>query len=788
MRLNWGIKTQVLLITFVPVIAISIFLGSYFTGNLLQNMQDSLWKNGVATALELAFSAEQGVFYGYPDILQQATDKAVNQEDIHAAAIFDKNGRLLAHTGNKLTLPDKETLESITDSFTTIDTQKSVRFIAPITLQDVLINEKDDSINNVTKQTIGWVCVEVARSTITEKRLHVLGTSFFIVLLGLLITYLFAVRLGRNVTNPILVLAKALDKIRKGILDTRVNVNAQGELRILQLGVNAMAQALEENHERMQKNIANATQELRNTLNTIENQNAELIIARREALTASQVKSDFLANMSHEIRTPMNGILGFISLLLESDLNTLQKEYLEIVHQSANSLLKILNDILDLSKFEAGKFDLEHISFDIRKAIKESLLILSANANAKNIQIISHVNSDVPQKMKGDPFRLKQIITNLVSNAIKFTEEGSITLHCKLEHENDDQLFLRINITDTGPGLRKEEQVKLFQAFSQADASITRRHGGTGLGLVICKKIVSQMNGNIGIESEFGQGATFWFTLTLEKDFSEDIEDEPLIIQKSLSNTLFNPSIKVLAVDDNIANIRLVSALLKELNVSVSIAHDGFDALEIASNEAFSLILMDIQMPGLDGVATTQRIQKESKYNKTTPIIALTALSTEKEQQSFLENGMIDCLTKPIDVKKLKEMVEKWVFQKEKTNESSINAETKKQLPIIDWKLAEKLAGNKPDLAREMIDMLMESLPEDKRVISSAVNNNDIEALKSRVHRLHGGCCYCGVPQLKDIAHRFETSLKQTNIINHSLYLELIAAIDNVLAIKLPIT
>ena len=260
MRLNWGIKTQVLLITFIPVIAVSIFLGSYFTRNLLQNMQDSLWKNGVATALELAFSAEQGVFYGYPDILQHATDKAVNQEDIHAAAIFDKNHHLLAHTGNKLLLPSDEALQSITDSFTTIDTNNSVRFIAPITLQDVFISDKEEhsgnnTYSNVTTQTIGWVCVEVARSTITEKKLHVLKTSFFIVLLGLLISSLFAVRLGRNVTNPILVLANALDKIRKGILNTRVKANAQGELKILQLGVNAMAKALEENHERMLKKI-----------------------------------------------------------------------------------------------------------------------------------------------------------------------------------------------------------------------------------------------------------------------------------------------------------------------------------------------------------------------------------------------------------------------------------------------------------------------------------------------------------------------------------------------------
>jgi len=347
-------------------------------------------------------------------MLQLITDRAVTHEDIYAAAIFDKNHTILAYSGNKLSLPPAQTLNSVVGSIFTTNTEESIRFIAPITLQDIAPNTHLGGLRNnnalhptsTTTQVIGWVCVEVQRATLTQKKYHVLKTSTFIVLLGLLISALFAIRLGRNVTQPILDLAKTLDKIAHGSLSTRVAVNARAELKILQSGVNTMAEALEKNHERMQQNIIQATQELRDTLKTIASQNAELDTARKDALAASQIKSDFLANMSHEIRTPMNGILGFISLLLNTELNTVQKNYLHIVHQSANSLLKILNDILDISKLEAGKINLEVIQFDIKDCIEEALLILSANAHKKGIEIVSLVYSDVPLKLKGDAFRM----------------------------------------------------------------------------------------------------------------------------------------------------------------------------------------------------------------------------------------------------------------------------------------------------------------------------------------------------------------------------------------------
>lgn len=909
MRIPFGIKTQVLLITFVPVIVISVFLGGYFTRNLLTNMEHSLWQNGVATALELAFSAEQGVYYENPNVLKLVTDRAVAREDIHAAAIFNKDHVLIAYSGAPLELPSEEVLFSLIGSFLTTATDRGIRFIAPITLQDVVLNDKEDGAwentlhsTSTMKQTIGWVCVEVERSIITEKKYRVIKTSFFIVLLGLLISTLFAIRLGRSVTEPISNLAQALHRIAQGSLSTRVKVTAHAELKMLQSGVNKMAEALEKNHEKMQLNIAQATEELRNTLRTVAIQNAELDTARNEALTASQIKSDFLANMSHEIRTPMNGILGFISLLLETPLNSIQKNYLQIVNQSANSLLKLLNDILDFSKLEAGKIDLECIPFILRDWIEEALLILSANAQSKGLEIISLIYSDVPTLLQGDPFRIKQVITNLISNAIKFTEKGSITLRCMLEDETETDLFLRFSITDTGTGLNPEQQQKLFSAFNQADASISRRHGGTGLGLAICKKIVAQMGGEIGVESQKGMGSTFWFTCKVEKIKADDnvlsshtlegktvllFESRPLqrlalkhwltswnaqviilenfadlndtLLQKYFvdafilscyydpasetmiqayvqtanqylpekimvlihhSNQVFNNQLlsagaqhcltqpfshkklfmslyemlfskktqagtkpfskplSVLITDDNVTNIKLLAAFLADLNIHIKTAENGYAAIELARHEKFDLIFMDIQMPELDGIATAQKIKDVCRLNQNTPIIAITAHVFSSSENPLEKSCINDYLRKPITQQQLYEAIEKWAVSEEA-------APAPIALPrssAIDWPLALKLVGNKENLAREMLQGLIDTLPTEKAAIVKAYEAEDIPALKSMLHRLHGGCCYCGVPELKAATQHFEMILKDTASLDQMAYQRLLKAIEELLA------
>jgi two-component system sensor histidine kinase BarA len=292
-----------------------------------------------------------------------------------------------------------------------------------------------------------------------------------------------------------------------------------------------MAESLQNAQEELQHSVDQATEDVRQNLETIEIQNIELDLARKEALEASRIKSEFLANMSHEIRTPLNGILGFTNLLQKSELTPRQQDYLGTIEKSADSLLAIINEILDFSKIEAGKLVLENIPFNLRDLLQDTLTILAPAAHAKQLELLSLVYRDTPLSLIGDPLRLKQVLTNLVSNAIKFTRAGTIVIRAMLEDESADRAQLRISVQDTGIGLSDDDLRELFQAFSQADNSLSRQAGGTGLGLVISKRLIEQMGGEIGVDSTPEQGSEFWITLSLPKarDDAEDLPRPPLL-------------------------------------------------------------------------------------------------------------------------------------------------------------------------------------------------------------------------------------------------------------------
>ncbi len=308
-------------------------------------------------------------------------------------------------------------------------------------------------------------------------------------------------------------------------METRLPPMGSNELDELASGINRMAETLQSAQEEMQHNIDQATEDVRQNLETIEIQNIELDLARKEALEASRIKSEFLANMSHEIRTPLNGILGFTNLLQKSELSPRQQDYLTTIQKSAESLLGIINEILDFSKIEAGKLVLENLPFNLRDLIQDALTMLAPAAHEKQLELVSLVYRDTLIQLQGDPQRLKQILTNLVGNAIKFTQGGTVAVRAMLEDESDDRAQLRISVQDTGIGLSEEDQQALFKAFSQADNSLSRQAGGTGLGLVISKRLIEQMGGEIGVDSTPGEGAEFWISLSLPK--SRDDNEEP---------------------------------------------------------------------------------------------------------------------------------------------------------------------------------------------------------------------------------------------------------------------
>lgn len=380
------------------------------------------------------------------------------------------------------------------------------------------------------------------------------------------------------------------------------------------------------------------------------------------AQDANDAKTTFLANMSHEIRTPLNGIIGFTDLLKETPLTPLQLEYVTIVNQSGHTLLDIVNDILDLSKIEAGKMEIEVIKTDMVKLLKDSVDIIRFAAGKKSLEVLLNIESAMPRFAKVDPFRLKQILTNLLGNAVKFTEKGEVELKVGYENLENSQGRFTFFIRDTGIGITEEQKQKLFKVFSQADSSTTRKFGGTGLGLVISDMIAQKMGCKIEFNSSHGKGSTFYFNLiaTVEEEQKENASESIGTSCSRLSNT----SLKILIAEDVTVNMLVIASLVKRIVPQAEIieVNNGLQALEYCKKNQVDLILMDVQMPQMDGLKTTEMIRLQQRgVSRHTPIIGQTAGALEEQKERCLAAGMDDFITKPIDYKTLEACLEKYL-------------------------------------------------------------------------------------------------------------------------------
>ena len=398
------------------------------------------------------------------------------------------------------------------------------------------------------------------------------------------------------------------------------------------------------------------------TISDISNQKMaenELLNAKQTAEAATKSKSIFLANMSHEIRTPMNSIIGVINILLQTELTAEQKEYVDIINISGNNLLTIINDILDFSKIEADQITLENIRFNIREEINNIIKLLSIKAIGKGLQLSEKVNTSVPEWVNGDPVRLKQIITNLANNALKFTKEGSVTIEADMIKEGISSYKLKFKVIDTGIGILENEKQRLFKTFSQLEKSTSRKYGGTGLGLAISKKLSHLMGGEIGVESEIKVGSTFWFTVVLDKPQKLEVSTE---VKKP---NIFEPQsrkLSVLLVEDNLLNQKFASATLRKQGHKIDIAENGRTAVEKFEKNEYDLILMDIQMPIMDGITASRKIREiegQRKSNNKVKILAVTAYAMENDRQKCLSAGMDEYLTKPFKPDDLCNMINK---------------------------------------------------------------------------------------------------------------------------------
>ncbi len=507
----------------------------------------------------------------------------------------------------------------------------------------------------------------------------------------------------------------------------------------------------------------------------------------KEATEATLMKSQFLANMSHEIRTPMNGILGFLTLIEKEAYTSKEemKQFAFTAKQSAESLLEILNDILDLSKIESGKMRIAEVDFNLRDVVDESISILSMRAKEKGLTLINNYDGESETYLRGDPVRIRQIIINLLSNAVKFTDKGKIIVDLKTQKISEERFNVSVSITDDGIGIPKEKVSYLFQPFSQIDGSYTRKFGGTGLGLAISKQFINLMDGEINVESELGKGSKFYFNIKLNapKDKSirntsgrlkriTKIDENIQTVAEEVSKVKKEDraKFKLLLAEDNFINQKVALRILSDAGYKADAVTNGKDAFEAVNRNNYDLVLMDIQMPEYDGFSGTKMIRNIPNEKKDIPILAITAHALAGDKEKCIEAGMNDYLSKPIIADQMIKMIDTWVVKSQSSRILISNVQTSNETidekPIFNFEHFESMSGEDKEFQLDLLVSYFDDVEDRMNKLIESINSNDSAKVIAEAHTIKGASYSVGATKVGDEAYAIEISGKHNDLIN----------------------
>ncbi|HGS8102638.1 TPA: ATP-binding protein [Pseudomonas aeruginosa] len=629
-RHGWDIRTRMLAISLGPALLLALLLTAYFTYSRLQDLRQELTHTGQLIADQLAPAAEYGVIAGNTPVLQKLLQATLDTPHVRFIEVRDRNDNILVYV---------EQLSGALQNAAPIDIFHSTIQRQRIALaSDPLLDGASEGDGQSGEDYLGRVVVGMSNDAFSQRQQEILLKAALLAAFALILTFLVARRLAQRLSAPISTMGQAVEAIQSGDYKTSLPILDDGEIGDLARHINNLASGLDRASREQEQAIG------------------QLISAREEAEQANRAKSDFLAMMSHELRTPMNGVLGMLQLLETTEQTREQAEYTALATESTEHLLKVINDILDFSRIERGALELECIPFNLLELVQGSALVFQHSAQQRGLALELQIQAGLENiEVCGDPTRIRQILVNLLGNALKFTEEGAIHLSLEWQALDHDVLWLTCAVHDSGIGISPERLEHMFDAFQQADSSISRRYGGTGLGLAIARTLAERMGGTLQAESKEGSGSTF--TLEIPLPFQQS----PAHRQQAAGDAApVAAGQEILLVEDNPVNQTVIEAMLRSLGYRVTLVADGIQAVRSAERQRYDAILMDCRLPVLDGYSATREIRAQENGRRV-PIIALTANALQGDRENCLQAGMNDYLAKPFKRAELQRILQRWI-------------------------------------------------------------------------------------------------------------------------------